>query len=394
MNILMVLENEFPPDVRVEKEIRILNQAGHRIYLVSVSKNIKKPELEKSDNLTIHRVYMSKLMHKLSAVALVIPAYFRFWKKNLESIIKNNKFDIIHLHDLPLASVVFKIGMSNNIPVIFDFHENRPEIMKLYAHTKTVPGRLLISQKKWENYQRKFSPLANRLILVTPEAKKYYQDKYNVKYETTYVVPNYADIAYLKSIIPINSIVRKYKEKFMLVYFGDTGIRRGTKTIIEAANILKKKSDFHFVIIGISKEQSELLKLIRFYGLSNVELTGFLDFQHIVSYIIASKAGLCTFLRNDHHDTTYANKLFQYMYFGKPVIVSDCPAQVNIVNDSNSGIIYNAGNANDLAKKIIYLKEQSDYKSLSENASVSVMNKYNTKKGFKSLHDLYESFEN
>jgi len=388
----MILENEFPPDVRVEKEISALTQAGHKIFLVAASFK-KVNEYEHLGDLTIYRIYISRLMYKLSALALLFPFYFIFWKRHLKKILSINQFDVIHLHDLPLASVVYGLGMTNDIPVVFDFHENRPEIMKLYTHTNTIPGKLLISQKKWESYQNKFSQLAKRLILVTPEAKDYYIEKYSVNPETTYVVPNYADIDRLNTFSGDNKIINKYIDNFMLVYFGDTGLRRGTLTIIEAARILKEQPEFQFVIIGKSRAQQLLVKKLKEYNLNNVELTGYLDFENIVSYIMASKVGLCPFLRNIHHDTTYANKLFQYMFFGKPVIVSDCPAQVTIINESNAGLVYKANHPDDLANKIRELSDKNLYNILSQNAEQVVRDKYNSNQGNKNLLKLYNSFK-
>ena len=63
--------------------------------------------------------------------------------------------------------------------------------------------------------------------------------------------------------------------------------------------------------------------------------------------------------RNPHHDTTYANKIFQYMALGKPLVVSDCPAQETLVKDVNCGLVHEAANSDDLAVKLNQLLEDS-----------------------------------
>jgi len=35
MKILMCLKSTFPPDIRVEKEARVLTQAGHDVFILS-----------------------------------------------------------------------------------------------------------------------------------------------------------------------------------------------------------------------------------------------------------------------------------------------------------------------------------------------------------------------
>ena len=41
MKILMILDEEFPPDVRVEKEIRTLEKNGHQIHLLTYTRKVQ-----------------------------------------------------------------------------------------------------------------------------------------------------------------------------------------------------------------------------------------------------------------------------------------------------------------------------------------------------------------
>ncbi|MFK5856558.1 MAG: glycosyltransferase family 4 protein [Bacteroidota bacterium] len=393
MNILMILENKFPPDVRVENEASYLASKGYSVSIICISRNKNFVPFEVINKINVYRIYQSKLIYKLGALSLLLPFYFRFWKRSIEHFIQNHKVDIIHLHDLPLSKVINKISKKFNIPYISDFHENRPEIMKYYHHTQSIAGKLLISNRSWQNYQRKYAKLADKLILVTPEAKEYYVNKLGVNKNNISVVPNYADIDSLSKIKIDKQIADKYSSKFTLVYFGDTGLRRGTLTIIEAAELLVDDTDIHFIIIGDSAEQSVLENEISKRKLNNVELTGYLLFEKIISYLYASKVGLCPFIRNIHHDTTYANKMFQTMYFGKPIIASNCTAQQNLLTKEKAGLIFTSGNATELSQKILQLKNnESLYNEASRNAKNIVKNKFNTKVGNIDLLNLYSTF--
>jgi glycosyltransferase involved in cell wall biosynthesis len=148
------------------------------------------------------------------------------------------------------------------------------------------------------------------------------------------------------------------------------------------------------VIIGTSSEQQKLSDLVKGYGLKNVELTGELPMEKAVSYFHAAKIGLCPFLRNIHHDTTYANKLFQYMAFGLPVVVSDCTSQVNVVNRSSCGLIHEAGDARQLAEKILELDNGALYDKFSRNAREAVYKNYNFEVSKSKLVNLYKNLAN
>lgn len=389
MNILMVLENPYPPDERVENEINILTKNGFQITLVCTKRG-GRIQVEEKENLTIYRIPISKFIYKSGAVALILPFYFRFWYKHLLKIIKQFQFDVIHLHDLPLVKVGLKLSKDFNLPLISDYHENRPEIMKMYRHIQTFPGKYIISIKKWVKYQIKYTKKVDHLILVTEEAKDYYVNNYGVDPHKITVLPNYISLERFRMFKHDNDSESDLKRIFTVVYFGDTGIRRGILTILESAEILKNKK-IHFLIIGDSRDNHYLQKIATERNLHNVTFTGWIPVDEAIKLINNSKVGLCPFLRNIHHDTTYANKMFQYMALGKPVLVSNCTAQANFVIKEACGLVFEAGNSLELSNQIIKLTDQSEYDQLSKNAKNCVYDKYNWETTGSKLIGLYST---
>jgi len=388
----MVLENSFPPDERVENEIDILLKNGFQVTLVC-TKRSGKSEMEEKDGLTIFRIPLSKFIYKSSALALELPFYFYFWNKQLSDILNRTRFDAIHLHDLPLVKVCARLAEKYRLPLICDYHENRPEIMKMYHHVQSFPGKWLISVNRWLNYQMKESQKADRLILVTDEAKDYYINNYGLDPRKIIVLPNYIVLDRFRKLVPETSIQPADHDTFTVVYFGDTALRRGTLTILEAADKLKDKN-ICFLIIGTSSEQDLLRKEATIRNLNNVTFAGWIPPAEAMKLISGTDAGICPFLKNIHHDTTYANKMFQYMALGKPVIVSDCTAQANFVTREKCGLVFEAGNADELCDRIIKLTNRNEYDHLSKNASACVSEKYNWENYGRRLIELYSGLQN
>jgi hypothetical protein len=80
MKILMILENEFPPDERVEKEIAVLQNSGFELAIAAYTfKN--KPNIEKYNGYTIYRKKIPLLIYKSSAAGLIQPFYFYIRQK-------------------------------------------------------------------------------------------------------------------------------------------------------------------------------------------------------------------------------------------------------------------------------------------------------------------------
>ena len=371
----MILEGDFPPDVRVEKEIKSLISAGYEIALVCASPKSKN-EIYLWNKATIIKYKMPKMIYKSSVAALKSNLYFNYWINLLSVIFSSEKFDAIHLHDLPLAQVAYKISQKYSIPFVLDLHENRPEIMKQYRHVNSLLGKLLISINQWQKYQDKYIKLADKVVVVTEEAKNYYVEKLSLTSSKFTVVPNYIPTEEFYELAERSEEITKYSAKFTAVYFGDTGLRRGTATIIEAAEKLQDQQDIHFIIIGDSKEQSILAEMIHLKKLNNVELLGWLPVEKAMSYMSIASLGICPFLRNIHHDTTFANKMFQYLALGLPVLVSDCSAQKRVVLEEECGEVFTAGDADSLAEKILLMKNSQKRKTWCENATKMVESKY------------------
>ena len=154
-----------------------------------------------------------------------------------------------------------------------------------------------------------------------------------LKQEKMVVVPNTVRQSFYKDAIYSDIIKEKYSNKFVVLYVGDTNIRRGMLTAIRATEFLSKQiANFKLVIVGqnttdsILKEETKKLNLESF-----IDFEGWQDVSLFPSYIDASNICISPLYRSIQHDVAYANKIFQYMSFGKPIIVSNAIAQKEIV---------------------------------------------------------------
>lgn len=189
------------------------------------------------------------------------------------------------------------------------------------------------------------------------------------------------------------SIIHRYKTHFTLLYLGDTGLRRGLVTLIESLEFLIPQiPEVKIVIVGQSKADAHLKDLITERQWQNfVDLEGWQDVSLFPSYIIAADLGVSPLHRNVHHDTTYANKLFQYMAFGKPLIVSDSTAQRRLVQRYDTGQVFEDRNAKDLAAKVMRLySDEAFYADQSKNAVQAIQEELKWDILSRTLLDIYE----
>lgn len=380
MKIAMILDSVFPPDPRVENEAQTLLQNGHSVCLLSIDYSHKLKEYEVINGIEVHRKHLPKHLYKFSALAYTLPYYHLFLQKAIYDFITANDIQAIHIHDIQIARSVFRANRKLRKSVVLDLHENRPEIMKYYTHVNTGPGRMLISASRWKKFEYQYIREADNVIVVTDEAKKHYAEKTGADEEKFYVVPNSVRPGFYSDYTVDDDILARHSDRYVILYLGDTGLRRGLETAIKSLEFLIPLiPDIRLLIVGRSKADPVLKDLVSKNRWNDyVEFAGWNDAGLFQSFLMASDIGISPIHRNLHHDTTYANKIFQYMAFGKPAVVSNCTAQKNLVRKYQCGLVFDDRDVRDFADKVISLHSDRDlYDRLSANAREAIHNNLN-----------------
>jgi glycosyltransferase involved in cell wall biosynthesis len=289
------------------------------------------------------------------------------------------------------------------LPVILDLHENRPEIMRFYPHLNKFPGNALISVEKWKRKEEELVQKADRVIVVTDEAAKDLAQRTQIDPNRLAVVPNTVKRSFFENFHTDEALINRYNGKFVLLYLGDTGLRRGLITVLKSLNDLKKKivdpdtgkTILKLLIVGSSSSDPILKKEVADSGLEElVDFEGWQAVDRFPSYILASDVGLCPLHRNQHHDSTFANKIFQYMSFSKPILVSDSTAQKNLVHKANCGLVHEAENSSDFSLGVVKLFEDQDLaEKLGKNGKSFLEERFVWEKVKNELIDLYSNLQ-
>lgn len=350
----MILDKYYPPDPRVENEAQAYLKKGYEVKLWCLDITCKLPLYEERMGIKVYRYHLSPLKYKFSALAYTFPFYRWILRGPIRSFLSDEEIDIIHVHDMQIAATVFDANEDLKLPYYLDLHEDRPEIMKYYPHVNAYPGKLLIFPSVWAKAQIELVRKADKVIVVTEEAKERIVSLSGIDSSKVESVPNTPHPDFYDKAIFYPEIAEKFNAGPYILYLGDTGLRRGLDTAMEALKILEGEfPTLELIVVGSSRDDDKLHKIAEKLQLgSRVYFEGWQDQDRFPSYIKASDIGISPLHRNPHHDTTYANKIFQYMAFDLPVIVSDCPAQANVIRKRGTGLIHEAGNAEDLANKI------------------------------------------
>lgn len=385
----MVLESGFPPDRRVEKEIIALTDAGHEVSLACSAKT-RNAESSRWGKAIIHRKFMSTFIYKSSAGCLKFPFYFRFWRKYILGLLSMGNYDVIHIHDLPLASIGAEAKKKLKIRLAADLHENYPALLKDSAHTQTFPGTMLFSYGQWTDYEKKYLPEADLIFTVVEEAGNRIE-KLGVDKNKISIVSNTFDIE--NDSMPFTS---KLRDDFTIFYGGAINRHRGLQIVLEAVKLLSDKNIcVKLMIVGTGSYKRILQKKTNNLGIDSlVTFYGQKPYREMLDLLAEADAGIIPHLRTDNNDASSPNKIFEYMYLKKPVISSDCISLKRIITETDSGYIYRSDSPEKLAELLEKLKD--DRKILhekGENGHRAVISKYNWNFDRKRLLTAYNLLE-
>ncbi len=364
MKILMLLEVDFPPDSRVEKEMIALSEAGHDVFLACITHSKDNCSPKKKQHYTVYRKYIGKrTFNKLCVTPLILPFYHRWWKSFANKIYREIKFDVIHVHDLPLSKVGFFFKKKYGTKLVCDQHEFYSDWIKDTAHMNTVLGKIVSAFSNWESYEKKYLTLADFVITVADPLRENYIRAYNIPNEKIVTILNTPTAKVFNKNNVSDEIVSKYSKDFVIFYAGVLDILRGVNTAILALPEIKKVIPNVKLVLGgrFAKEYTPF-KLAKKEGVENlISFVGWIDENQLPSYIVASK--ICFFTPpsdRDEINKTIATKMYQYAVMGRPIITSDAEMMKEFVEQNALGVSIESNNSSQFAEAVISLSKEND----------------------------------
>ena len=384
----MLLDHPFPPDTRVENEMKTLTKAGHEVHIACFQKG-DEPLCEESVYGMIHRKAVSKFVYKASVGALKFPFYFNHWRDYVKELFSQYQFDVIHVHDLPLAKVGYEAKRKYGVQFVLDLHENWPVLLQLSAHTNTFLGKLLSSNRQWVRYEKEMCGLADQIIVVVEEAKTRVC-ALDVAPEKVTVVSNTLNI---DQFDPIER--KEFKtDKFRMLYVGGINYHRGIQYVIKAISLLKEQGvEVQFDLVGDGRYLGEIKRLVGELGVQeNVVIHGYKHYTQICDLYESANVALIPHVKSGHTDNTIPHKIFQYLYAGIPMLVSDCDPLVRIVDETQGGVSYRYDHPEELAALIARFYEHPELlNDYIHHGRQAVVDKYNWEVDGAKLERLYDN---
>ena len=337
--VCMILEGHFHIDKRVQKELLALKSREYEIHVLCFSCK-GMPKFEKVDGVYVYRfinyrINLFKIIVKLFESTFFINPYY-LWHLNM--ILRKQKINVVHIHDLPLFKTAFMLKKKYNLSLIIDFHENYANALQVWISSEKGISRYVKSKlfefSKWERYERFAYKYSDFQIFTVEEMRERFISKYDKSNGLSIVFRNTQDISFLDQVVDKN-IIKFWKNKFILLYIGGIGDSSGLDVAIKAMQYLDDNIKLLIVGSGSKNYIEYIYELIPKLSLEDkVKCIGKKPFNTMLSYIKISKIGLLPHHNNGNNNYASSHKMFQYMLGGLPVLSSNTTSFNRVVNES------------------------------------------------------------
>ncbi len=382
----MISQTAFPPDIRLEKEIKSLSDAGYSVTVVCNQYDEGlNPSFEYCKIERVKAIFESIKINRVINFPIFINP--RYLARVFGSIVKY-KPDFIHAHDLPMVPLALIFGKLFRKPVIFDMHENYPEALKAFQK-KGIINFLFKNYKSAKLLEKICVKNVDAVISVVQENTDRIKNL-GVNANKIYLVSNTVDQNTFAKEPVDDSIINKYKNRIVLLYSGYVTPERGLDIVVKGIDQLKNRiQNVKLLIIGNGISVNTLKELTsRLYLNNYVEFIEWPGHDKLSSYFKVATIYISPQPKCEFWDTTIPHKLFEYMSQSKPVLAADSKAISRIITQTKCGLIYKTGDPEDFAAKGSEILNSNI--PFGENGYKAVKDFYNWQNDEKKLISLYQ----
>ena len=324
-----------------EKQQRDMNTINFNDYPFGI-RFIEEPGYKK--NIDFRRIYS----HGVAA---------RNLKKMLE---QDGQYDLIYCeippNDVALSAAQF--AHEHAIPFVVDVNDLWPEAMKMVIDVPVL-SNLLFS--KFRRDAEEVYRLCSGVIGTSDEYRDrpFKRQSKDVLKETVYV-GNELRI-FDQGIQDYKGSIEKGEKEYWVTYAGTIGTSYDIKTMIIAADILKRKGydDIHFKILGGGPLKEDMEKLA-FTLEGSIEFVGYVAYERMAAYLSKSDILINSFVKKAPQ--SIVTKIGDYLAAGKPMI-NTCSSEEfkEKVRQDGFGINIEAENASTLAEAILSIYADKEW---------------------------------
>lgn len=321
-------------------------------------------------------------------------SYSRSTYKEVIKIIEEHKPDICHVHNTLtlITPSVYYACKKMGVPIVQTLHNYRLICANAYLFRngkvcEECVGKSLYHSVKYGCYRN--SRFQTYVLARTIEWNKK-NGTWNNLIDAYIALTKFSKRKFFDGGLPENKIFIKpnflfedpgYSEnnEGYFLFAGRLDETKGVNVLIEAAKTLP---NLKFKVAGDGPLKEKII------AVPNIEYLGQLKKNELLGFVQKTAALVFSSIWFEAMPMT----ILESFACGKPVIGSNLGAMAEIIEDSKTGLLFEPGNANDLAEKILWAKNNPEkMREMGLNARKEFEEKYTADKNYEMLMDIYNN---
>ena len=351
--VIMLLDNSYDPDPRVEKSINALIEHGFIVTLLA-KKNSNKKEFEGWNNFSIQRIFDDSIekYYKLNPETTLNKIINIIQEKNTKIIFAN---DFICLH--------FACLLKKKIPDIKIFYDAHEYIQGWYFYQleielmKKIKGKIIHSI--YSHNERKDLKQVNAISTVSQGiADLYKKIKGDIPIGVLRNVPNLKNID-STAVSDYKKNLNLPEDKIIITHCGAWYYPKNhISWVLELILELSSKMNLHFLFI---LQDSDLRKLEQFEQFEkakkHISIHGFVPYTNLINLLNTSDIGLILNYKPNwpSHWNSLPNRIFDYIHAGLAILSTPQPEFKSILEKNNNGQTFLILNKEDFKNKLTFV---------------------------------------
>lgn len=250
---------------------------------------------------------------------------------------------------LTVGLVAWLLGLYHRVPFIYNVQELYPDIAIGLGVIKNRSVIYLLYK-----LERFVYATAQKIFVISESMREVILAKGIPPHKVVHI-PNWVDTTDINVLPKNNEFSRRHgvQDTFVVAYAGNIGLAQNFDEFLQAAAILRSRSDIRFLLIGDGVERSKIQQRIKQEELNNAIVLPYQEYR-LVPLIYASSD--LSYVPLHGGATTHAlpSKVYRIMASGRTILaVAESESSIgDLIMNSRSGFLVTPGSGEDLARVI------------------------------------------
>ena len=356
-------------------------KAGHKVTLITGHYDVgglqvagalyRKQNIEGINVIIVGTKYSNKQSYLRR-----VTSFLSFCLFSIYAGLRIKKIDVIYASSTPLTVGIpaMVIKWVKRVPFVFEVRDQWPEIpieLSIITNSFLIKILLWLEKTVYRN--------CSSLIALSPGQADGIRAVLTEEKPIT-VIPNSCDTDVFMPDIDGSAVRQRrgWKDKLVLLHAGAMGKVNGLDFVIDAAERLKDHSDIIFVLIGDGNQKLSLESKVKKLDLANVEILPSVPKQQLPEILAAADIALVVIANYPIIEHNCANKFFDGLSAGKPVLLNYSGWQRRILEGNEAGFGCDLCNLDQFVEKVLYLNSHSrQVEQMGQNARRVAVKNFN-----------------